>query len=224
MTIISTEHPTLLVLDIHPVWLRAVAGIGQEAGFATTTTNSTSEAFKLLRGGGFDVVMCGVDAGGESLPWTELLSRSKRLAPSAKYILVADEEDQDVLQRAIGAGADAYITRRVEPEDLVFAIRQVIAPALYLIWPFSGSGRSAGKSAARPYGLTRRESEALELLTQGRSNAEIAKTLGITEQTVKGHLWRLYRKLGVTNRTAAARLIEKPGRGGEGGTARARGG
>lgn len=223
MTNTSTNHPALLVLDVHSVWLRAVERIGQEAGFATETTTSAAEAFKLLRGGGFDVVMCGVDAGGESLPWTELLSRSKKLAPTAKYILVADEDDQDVLQRAVGAGADAYITRRVEPEDLAFAIRQVLAPALYLIWPFSGSGRSA-KGAGRPFGLTRRESEALELLAQGRSNAEIAKTLGITEQTVKGHLWRLYRKLGVSNRTAAARLVGKPGRSGEGGAARTRGG
>jgi DNA-binding NarL/FixJ family response regulator len=223
MTNISTDNPTLLVLDIHSVWLRAVERIGEEAGFATTTTGSTSQAFKLLRRGGFDIVMCGVDAGGDSLPWIEVLARSKKLAPSAKYILVADEDDQDVLQRAIGAGADAYITRRVEPEDLVFAIRQVLAPALYLIWPFSGPGRSANKGAGRPYGLTRRESEALELLAQGRSNAEIAKALGITEQTVKGHLWRLYRKLGVSNRTAAARLIEKPGRSGDGGAARARG-
>lgn len=224
MANISTDHPTLLVLDTQSLWLRAVERIAQEAGFATKTTSSSSEAFKLLRRGGIDIVMCGVDAGGKNLPWTELLARSKKLAPSAKYILVADEDDQDVLQRAVGAGADAYITRRVEPEDLVFAIRQVLAPALYLVWPFSPSGRAGIKGAGRPYGLTRRESEALELLAQGRSNAEIAKTLGITEQTVKGHLWRLYQKLGVSNRTAAARLIQKPGRTGEGGTAKARGG
>lgn len=224
MANIATDHPTLLVLDVHSVWLRAVERIGQEAGFATTTTSSTTEAFKLLRRGGFDIVMCGVDAGGEDLPWTELLARSKKLAPLAKYILVADEDDQDVLQRAVGAGADAYITRRVEPEDLVFAIRQVLAPALYLIWPFSGPGRSGARGAGRPYGLTRRESEALELLAQGRSNAEIARALGIAEQTVKGHLWRLYQKLGVSNRTAAARLIEKPGRSGDGGATKARGG
>lgn len=221
MTITSTQ-PTLLVLDVHSVWLRAVEAIAGEAGFATTTADSSGEAFKLLRRGGFDVVMFGVDAGGDSLPWAQLLSRSKKLAPSAKFVLVADEEDQDVLRRAHGAGVDAYITRRVEPEDLVFAIRQVLAPALYLIWPFVGSRRPAERSAGRPFGLTRRESQALELLAQGRSNAEIAKELGITEQTVKGHLWRLYRKLGVSNRTAAARLAEKLGRSGDG-TARARG-
>ncbi|HET7353631.1 MAG TPA: response regulator transcription factor [Gaiellaceae bacterium] len=223
MTNISTEDPTLLVLDVHSVWLRAVERIGEEAGFATTTTDSTQDAFKLLRRGRFDVVICGVDTGGESLPWTELLSRFKKLAPTAKYILVADEDDQAVLRRAHKAGADAYVTRRVEPEDLVFAIRQVLAPALYLIWPFVRSRRSAEKGAGHPPGLTPRESETLELLAEGRSNAEIAKTLGITEQTVKGHLWRLYRKLGVTNRTAAARLVDKVGRRSEG-TVRGRGG
>jgi DNA-binding NarL/FixJ family response regulator len=94
---------------------------------------------------------------------------------------------------------------------------------MYLVWPFVGSRRWSENGAPRPCGLTRRESEALDLIGKGRSNAEIAKELGITEQTVKGHLWRLYRKLGVSNRTAAARWTEEAGRNVEA-TARAEGG
>jgi DNA-binding NarL/FixJ family response regulator len=211
MTTTSSGEPTLLVLDLQAVWLRAVAQIARDAGFAPTTTSSAAEAIKALRRDSFDVVMFGVDAGEENLTWMQLLSRLKKVAPRAKFILVDDEEDQEVLNRALAASVDAYLTRRVEPEDLAFAFRQVLAPALYLIWPFVSSRRSAERGRGRPFGLTRRESEALELLSQGRSNAEIARELGITEQTVKGHLWRLYRKLGVTNRTAAARIAENAG-------------
>jgi DNA-binding NarL/FixJ family response regulator len=211
MTKISDE-PTLLVLDVQSVWLRAVERIATEAGFATTTTSSTGEAFKLLRRGGVDAMLFGADAGGANLTWTQLVSRTKKLAPGTKFVLVGDDEDEEVVRRALEAGVDAYLTRSVEPEDLVFAIRQVRAPELYLIWPFTSSRRSAQRSAARPFGLTRRENEALDLISEGRSNAEIAKELGITEQTVKGHLWRLYRKLGVSNRAAAARWAEKAGR------------
>jgi DNA-binding NarL/FixJ family response regulator len=207
----SNSEPTLLVLDGESVWLRAVERVAEDAGFTTTTTNSEGEALRLLERGGFHLVMFGVDAVGGSLSWTQLLSRSKKLAPGARFILVGDEEDEQFVRRALEAGVDAYLTRRVEPEDLVFAIRQVLAPAMYLVWPFVGSRRWSENDAARPFGLTRRESEALDLVAQGRSNAEIARELGITEQTVKGHLWRLYRKLGVANRADAARWAERAG-------------
>lgn len=223
MTTTSTDEPTLLVLDVQSVWLRAVEQIADDAGFATTTTTSAGEALKLLRHGSIDVVMFSADAGGENLSWKQLLSRSKKLAPSARFILVGEEDDRDVVGHALDAGADAYLTRLVEPEDLVFAIRQVLAPALYLVWPFVGSRRWGESGTKRPFGLTARESEALDLIAKGRSNAEIARELGITEQTVKGHLWRLYRKLGVSNRTAAARWAEKSGRVGSGGIRAKRG-
>jgi DNA-binding NarL/FixJ family response regulator len=205
---VSKDEPALLVLDAQSVWLRAVERTADDAGFATTTTSSEGDALRLLERGGFHVVMLPVDGAGGNLSWTELLSRSKKLAPSARFILVGDEEDEQLLRRVLEAGVDAYLTRRVEPEDLVFAIRQVLSPAMYLVWPFVGPGKRTEDGVARPFGLTPRETESLALLAQGRSNAEIAKELGITEQTVKGHLWRLYRKLGVSNRTDAARRAE----------------
>ncbi len=210
MTKRSSNQPALLVLDAQAVWLRAVETIAAEAGFAVTTTGSLIEALRLLPGGGFDVLLAGTDTAVD-LSWTQLLARARKLAPATRLILVGEEEDPDVVRQALEAGADAYVTRRVEPDDLVFAIRQVLAPALYLEWPFS-RGRGLAERGARPrFGLTRREDEVLRLIARGRSNAEIAHELGITEQTVKGHLWRLYRKLGVSNRTAAARWAERAG-------------
>ena len=223
MPTVSAHEPTLLVLDEQSVWLRAIERIADDAGFTTTTTSSEGEALRLLERGSFDVVMLAVDENGRNLSWTQLLSRSKKLAPDARFILVGDEEDEQFVRRALEAGADAYLTRRVEPEDLIFAIRQVLSPKVYLVWPFVGSRRWSENGAARPFGLTRRENEALDLIAKGRSNAEIAKELGITEQTVKGHLWRLYRKLGVSDRTDAARWAAKAGRNVEA-AARAEGG
>jgi DNA-binding NarL/FixJ family response regulator len=212
MPTVSSNEPTLLVLDAESVWLRAVEQIADDAGFRTTTTSSEGEALRLLEHGGIHVFMLAADADGNDPTWKQFLSRAKKLAPDARFILVGDEADEQFVRRALETGVDAYLTRRVEPEDLVFAIRQVISPAMYLVWPFVGSSKWSESGSPRPSGLTRRESEALDLIAQGRSNAEIAKKLGITEQTVKGHLWRLYRKLGVSNRADAARWAEKAGR------------
>jgi DNA-binding NarL/FixJ family response regulator len=210
MPTVSDPEPTLLVLDGQSVWLRAVERVAEDAGFTTTTTTSEDEALRLLERGGFHVVMLAADAVGGRLSWTQLLSRSKKLAPGARFILVGDEEHERFVRRALEAGADAYLTRRVEPEDLVFAIRQVLAPAMYLVWPFVGSRKWSESGAARPFGLTRRESEALDLVAQA-ARTRRSRGVGITEQTVKGHLWRLYRKLGVANRADAARWAERAG-------------
>jgi DNA-binding NarL/FixJ family response regulator len=212
----SSSAPKVLVCDAQAVWLRAIERIATDAGMAPTTTSSPAEALNLLVHGGFDIVMFGAEAGPGNLNWRQLLTRSKKLAPKARFILVGEEQSREAVRQALELGADAYVTRIVEPEDLVFAIRQVLSPELYLIWPFVGSRSWVENGAAQPFGLTRRETEALELIARGRSNAEIAQELGITEQTVKGHLWRLYRKLGVTNRTAAARWMETAGGSGEG--------
>ena len=61
------------------------------------------------------------------------------------------------------------------------------------------------------FGLTRRELEILQLVAEGDSNAQLAKMLWITEQTVKFHLSNIYRKLGVSNRTEAARWAQLHG-------------
>ena len=67
-------------------------------------------------------------------------------------------------------------------------------------------GTQAADAADRPSRLTRREHEILQLLAQGHSNAQLAKLLWVTEQTIKFHLSNIYRKLNVANRTEAGAL------------------
>jgi len=69
-------------------------------------------------------------------------------------------------------------------------------------------GRSEAEKEAR---LTRRESEILRLVADGKPNGEIARDLWITEQTVKYHVSNIYRKLGVANRTEASRWAQLHG-------------
>jgi DNA-binding NarL/FixJ family response regulator len=200
---------SILVLDVQSVWLRAVETILGSAGFATASASSPGEALQQLRRGSFEVLIFSVDTGEAKLGWPQILSRARKIAPDIRLIVIGNEDDPAVISRAFELGADAYVVRRVEPEDLVFAARQVLQQAVYHVWPSARSRRTTGASSLGPFGLTRRESQVLDLIAQGRSNAQIAGELKITEQTVKGHLWRLYRKLEVKNRTAAARMAEK---------------
>ena len=199
------QEPRILVLDVQPVWIRAVEEIFADEGFSTTSTSSHDDALELIESERFDVVMIGLDSAGADHDWTGFLDRIESIEPTTKVILVSLDDDPELIQRAGESGVDAYVLKRAQPTDLVFAIHQVLEPEVYLVSP-PGLAKADGSEAGKKR-LTPREREILRLIAQGKSNAEVARTLAISETTVKGHLWRLYRKIGVSNRTAAARWI-----------------
>ncbi len=196
------------MLDGQPVWLRAVESILRDEGVVPVATNAPDEALSLLEREQVDVVI----VGGDTLDWAAFLSRARELAPAVKAILVSVDENPRTVHRALDLGADAYVVRRAEASDLVFAVRQVLSPEVYHVRPTLDARAESSPSPSSLPRLTARERQILALVAEGRSNAQIAEALNIREPTVKGHLWRLYRKLGVPNRTAAAHWIARSGR------------
>lgn len=192
----SNKH--ILVLDHEPVWLKALKSTLEAAGLAVTTAGSATEALKLLRDRRFAVAMIGIDRDG--FDWERFLERAKARASACKLIVVSHQDSPATVGRALELGADSYVVKRVEPEDLVFAVRQSLSPAVYQV---TSRPVRRGQRTTSHQALTSREQEILGLLAEGCSNAEIAERLSIKEPTVKGHLWRLYRKIGVGSRTAA---------------------
>jgi DNA-binding NarL/FixJ family response regulator len=187
-------------LDHEPVWLQALKSTFQAAGgLKITTTNSSSEALKLLRDRGFVVAMVGID--GDRFDWRRFLERAKLRAPGCKLIVVSHQDPLTTVAEALELGAAAYVVKRAEPEDLVFAVRQALSPAVYQVT--SKPVRLPGRRTTPQQPLTPREREVLKLLGEGCSNAEIATRLSIKDPTVKSHLSQLYRKIGVRSRTAA---------------------
>jgi DNA-binding NarL/FixJ family response regulator len=194
----TSQH--ILVLDHEPVWLQALKSTFQAAGgLKITTTNSSSEALKLLRDRGFVVAMVGID--GDRFDWRRFLERAKLRAPGCKLIVVSHQDPLTTVAEALELGAAAYVVKRAEPEDLVFAVRQALSPAVYQVT--SKPVRLPGRRTTPQQPLTPREREVLKLLGEGCSNAEIATRLSIKDPTVKSHLSQLYRKIGVRSRTAA---------------------
>lgn len=194
----SRQH--ILVLEHEPVWLKALHRMLQGAGLAVTATSRSSEALKLLAERSFAVAMLGIDRDG--FDWERFLKRAKGRAPACKLIVLSQRDPLTMVGRALELGADSYVVKGAEPEDILFAVRQSLTPGVY-----QAGARSARPgvrpATARPT-LTPREEEILRLLSLGCSNAEIAMRLSIKEPTVKSHLGRLYRKIGVRTRTQAA--------------------
>jgi DNA-binding NarL/FixJ family response regulator len=110
------------------------------------------------------------------------------------------------ISTALRNGANAYVLKTVNPLDLPAVIRQAAEGTVY--YPPPPAAVPAVKDTAD---LTERERTILTAVMRGLSNKAISQEFWVTEQTVKFHLSNVYRKLGVPNRTAAARFAHEHG-------------
>jgi two-component system nitrate/nitrite response regulator NarL len=142
-----------------------------------------------------DMRMPGIDGLG-------LLQRLRARYPDVKVVMCSMSSDPDKIQSAFKHGACGYILKTINPADLGSAIRQAIEGTAYHALGLPAMNEDTVASAA---GLTTRELDIVKGLARGLTNKAIALELWITVQTVKFHLTSVYRKLGITNRTEAAR-------------------
>jgi NarL family two-component system response regulator LiaR len=136
------------------------------------------------------------------------LDQIKKRYPHIKVIILSVATEQKLIENVLKRGASAYIVKSVNPVDIPSAIRQAVDETVYTA---IGLPEDTGSTAAKEAGLTDRELAILTALARGLSNAAIAKELWVAPQTVKFHLTNIYRKLGVANRTEAARFAYQQG-------------
>jgi DNA-binding NarL/FixJ family response regulator len=164
------------------------------------------EAVALCRKEEPDVVLMDI-----SMPKMDGISATREirdlLPQTAVIILTGHEEDEHVFE-GIKAGAQGYLLKDSDPEDLSRAIRTVYAGATIiapdLAQKMLNTFESRPKSShLAPPPLTERELEVIRALAQGMSDRQIAGTLGISEKTVRNHTSNIYRKLHIFDRTQA---------------------
>jgi DNA-binding NarL/FixJ family response regulator len=136
------------------------------------------------------------------------LAKIRKEFPDVKVAILSVSQDPELIQTALKRGASAYIVKSIDPEDLAAALRQALDGNVFTT---AGVTEDPGERAARDAGLTERELVIVRAVARGLSNEAIAKELWVAEQTVKFHLTNIYRKLGVSNRTEAARYAFEQG-------------
>jgi DNA-binding NarL/FixJ family response regulator len=203
---------TAAVLDEHPLWLESVEQALSRADIdvvAKATTPST--ALKQLAEHDPDLIVTGLKTPDGEMDGIEFVRCARRDAPRTKIVVLSMYKDSQHIEAALEAGAEAYVVKTTHPDDLISAIRQAFEHSVF----FATDGRSGAAAPLQPpdesLGLTRRELEILQLVAEGHSNAQVARTLWVTEQTVKFHLSNVYRKLRVANRTEASRFAQLRG-------------
>jgi DNA-binding NarL/FixJ family response regulator len=209
----------ILLADDHQLILDGIRHALEEAGDEFEIVGEAtkgSHVLPLVKRTQPDVVM--LDLRMPEVDGLVCLDQIKRNHPETKVVVLSVSADRNLIDNVLKRGASAYIVKSVNPVDLPAVIRQAVEETVYTA---IGLPDDLSARAAKAAGLTERELAILTALAQGLSNAAIAKQLWVAQQTVKFHLTNIYRKLGVTNRTEAARyayqqgLIETPLNGGD---------
>jgi len=152
-----------------------------------------------------DLVLLG-SRGGQNL--FDVMAAMKAARPDLRIIVTGSGADEETVLKAITAGAKGYVDEAAPSADFVQAIRMVNqgsvwAPRHVLSMFIERVSSSPGRMfPSGRVAFTDREKEVLEMLVAGRSNKEIGAALGIEERTVKAHVAKLMRKVGVQNRIA----------------------
>ena len=154
-----------------------------------------------------DVVLMDINMG--KMSGIEAVRIIKEKCPSIQFMMCTVYEDDEKIFDALAAGASGYILKKTQSAELVAAIRDL----------YEGGAPMSGQIASRVVAsfrkkeesrdivllesLSAREHEILECLVKGRLYKEIASTLGISQETVRKHVYNIYKKLHVNNRVEA---------------------
>lgn len=160
-----------------------------------------------------EVVLMDIHLPGES--GISCTARLKARMPNVHVIILTVYKDTELIFRALKAGASGYLLKRAPTAEVLSAISEVKTGGA----PMTGeiarlvvqSFREAPPNGLHDQGLSPRELEILELLSEGITNKKIAVRLGISPETVRTHLGRIYEKLHVQGRTEAVTKYLKAG-------------
>jgi DNA-binding NarL/FixJ family response regulator len=216
------EHIRILIVDEHPLFCRGMRCVLEETGDCQVVGEASTsiDALDLARSLSPDVVL--LDALLSSGDALEVARQVRNAVPQVAIVMLTIAESEEQLFQSIKVGAAAYYPKSITPEQLVTAVYRVNRGD-YLInddvlskpqvasrvlnsfretfRELDGDEESEVQQLFSP--LSSREVEILDYIARGNSNKEIAKSLKISDQTVKNHITSILKKLSVNDRTAA---------------------
>jgi DNA-binding NarL/FixJ family response regulator len=207
----------VLVVEDHPIFREGVVQCLEAEGDFTVVGTSDGTAFDASAMARLapDLVLMDVELPERS--GVELTREVRAARPEARVVMLTGFADADLLFGAMQAGAVGYLLKHTAAAELVSTLRRVATGDHVLTAELAGrflaefQRRQAVRRAPQLGQLSPREEEVLRLLATGETNRQIAKRLFVSEETVKSHVAAIFRKLEVSDRTAAAVLAVRAG-------------
>lgn len=204
-----SDKQTVVIVDDHPLFRRGLIQLLQTTPSFQLIGEAASgrDGIELARRMAPDLLL--LDLNLKDMSGIEVLKAVKAADLDTRVVMITVSDQADDLVSALRNGADGYLLKDMEPEEMVDSLqaaasgRVIVSEALthLLAVAIRQSNRPASAAEA---GLTDQESRILELIAGGMSNKLIGRELDITEGTVKVHVKHILRKLGLRSRVEAA--------------------
>jgi DNA-binding NarL/FixJ family response regulator len=203
------------LMPARPVWIKGPASLAtvglQRVLGGPTSCHRDNDAPPPRKP---SAVVCCPDAGTPGAAPEGLASEVRealRAAPGAAVVVLAPFPDAEAARACVRAGARGFVHQGMPPEQVARAVRvaaegEELVLSRELLRGLVAAGRRVDLTA-----LSERQREVVGLVAEGLSNAEIARELYLSESTVKQHLRRAFRALGVKNRREAAAALRRAG-------------
>jgi DNA-binding NarL/FixJ family response regulator len=198
----------LLLADDHTLMFEAVALAleGEDDFEIVACAENGSQVLPLVQRTKPDLVV--LDLRMPGIDGLTCLGLLRERFPEVKTAVLSALDQDETVGAALTAGANAFISKAIDPAELAEALRRAAADS---VPEAIGLAERRAGSAFEEMGLTERELVVLRELAGGHSNKEIAQSLWLAEQTVKFHLTNIYRKLNVHSRTEAVHWAYRHG-------------
>jgi two-component system nitrate/nitrite response regulator NarL len=204
-----SEPTTILIIDDHPMLRRGVAQLLEldEELKLVGEASSGDEGIKQALALDPDLILLDLNMHGMS--GIDTLKAMRMADIFSKVLVFTVSDNHDDVVAALKAGADGYLLKDIEPEDLLAAIKKAASGQMPISEKLSSAlaqaiSRRPKENAPSMDSLTDREIQILQAIAEGDSNKMIARKLDITEGTVKVHVKKVLKKLHFRSRVEAA--------------------
>ncbi len=212
----DSERQTVLVIDDHPLFRKGVHQLLEMGGNFVLAGEAADGAAGLALAKRLNPDLILLDINMKGMNGIETLRAIKAADLDGRVIMLTVSDHEEDLVGALRAGADGYLLKDMEPEQLLASLEAAAQGQMALSERLVGVLARALREENRPTdperaGLTDREREILRLVAEGMSNKMIARKLDISESTVKVHVKHLLKKLNLRSRVeAAVWVVSKP--------------
>jgi DNA-binding NarL/FixJ family response regulator len=203
--IVVTPAPTLLLVDDHRMLRESLRRSLEASGLSVVAEAADGEEAVRLAVA-LEPAVALMDVSMPGMDGVEAARLIRAGAPRTRVVMLTMHADDEVLARALRAGADGYLVKDCSIEEVVATVTAVAAGETTVSAGLAASMLDEVRRLAVPAAtelVTRREEEVLQLIADGYATSEVAERLYISQKTVKNHLASIYQKLDARDRTQA---------------------